>query len=123
MGLIPLKQDRNAKRQMAVVGLVVKKRLSAIAKLIIGKLVSCIGSDRDEYDRLIATYSVGKIEIIREMVRLGLAWNFDKYSMDYKSLENEIRKSHLGVFQAPTITPWEYRQQGKNLSCSLVALV
>ena len=88
-----------------------KESIKAIAKLANGKRVHCVGDTWDDFGRFIGTCSVGSLEINREMVRLGLAWNFDKYSMIYKPLEKRVRKARTGVFRAPTMTPWEYRAQ------------
>ncbi len=86
-----------------------KEAIKAIARLADGQKVRCVGDVWDDFGRLVAVCSVGDIEINREMVRLGLAWNFDKYSMDYKPLENRVRKAKIGVFKAPTMPPWKYR--------------
>ena len=71
--------------------------------------MKCVGDSEGDYGRLIAVCSVGNVEINREMVILGLAWNFDKFSMDYKNIENIARNARLGVFQTATETPWQYR--------------
>ncbi len=88
-----------------------KDAIKAIVKLADGKSVHCVGDTWDTFGRFVAVCTVGNIEINKELVRLGLAWNFDKYSMDYKSLENRVREAKSGVFRAPTMTPWEYRSQ------------
>jgi len=86
-----------------------KEAIKLIAKLAGNRPVHCIGKLVDDFGRLIATCAVGELEINREMVRRGLAWNFDKYSMTYKDLEQISRNLKIGVFQAPSITPWAYR--------------
>ena len=86
-----------------------KEAIKAIARMADGKKVHCAGDVWDAYGRLVAVCSIGDIEINKEMVRLGLAWNYDKYSMDYKPLESRVRKAKIGVFRADTMTPWKYR--------------
>lgn len=88
-----------------------KEAIRTLKRLISKNLVTCKGKKWDSFDRLIAVCHVGKIELNRRLVRVGLAWNFDKYSSTYKSLENRSRKLKLGVFQADTIKPWVYRKK------------
>lgn len=83
--------------------------IKVIVGLTEGNQVSCRGDFYDDFGRLIATCTSNKTEINKELVSLGLAWNFDKYSMHYKEIEKEARRKSVGVFQATTITPWEYR--------------
>lgn len=86
-----------------------KEAIKVIVRLTKGHQVSCRGDFYDDFGRLIATCTTKNIEINKELVSLGMAWNFDKYSMHYKEIEKEARRKSVGVFQASTITPWEYR--------------
>ena len=38
-----------------------------------------------------------------------MAWAFVKYSRDYVGLEKEPRAKKIGIWQAKTQPPWEYR--------------
>lgn len=52
------------------------------------------------------------LNVNKEMVRLGYAWHFKKYSsdMDYDVLEKEARSSKIGLWQDPDpIAPWDFR--------------
>ncbi|WP_424057806.1 thermonuclease family protein [Pedobacter sp.] len=48
----------------------------------------------------------------QEMVTLGMAWHFKRYSSDslYAKLENIARKKKVGLWQDSTaIAPWDWR--------------
>ena len=52
------------------------------------------------------------INVNKEMVRLGYAWHFKKYSDDfsYDELEKEARNSRRGLWQdSNPIAPWDFR--------------
>lgn len=52
------------------------------------------------------------INVNKELVRLGYAWHFKKYSedMSYAVLEKEARKNKRGLWQdANPIAPWDFR--------------
>ncbi len=52
------------------------------------------------------------INVNKELVRLGYAWHFKKYSEDksYDILEKEARKNKRGLWQEPKpIAPWDFR--------------
>ncbi len=53
------------------------------------------------------------INVNKEMVRLGYAWHFKKYSEDlsYDILEKEARNNRRGLWQEPSpVAPWNYRR-------------
>ncbi len=52
------------------------------------------------------------INVNKEMVRLGYAWHFKKYSKDasYDQLEKQARNNRRGLWQEPNpIAPWDFR--------------
>ncbi|MFT6841821.1 MAG: micrococcal nuclease [Psychroserpens sp.] len=67
----------------------------------------------DRNGRLIGViYNYAGLNVNKEMVRLGLAWHFKKYSEDnsYDFLEQEARNGKIGLWQDKTpIAPWDYR--------------
>lgn len=53
------------------------------------------------------------INVNKEMVRVGYAWHFKKYSedMSYDTLEMEARIAQRGLWQEPNpVAPWDYRK-------------
>lgn len=52
------------------------------------------------------------VNVNKEMVRLGYAWHFKKYSSDlnYDKLEKEARREQRGLWQEPNpVAPWDFR--------------
>ena len=52
------------------------------------------------------------LNVNKEMVRLGYAWHFKKYSSDmsYDKLEKEARREKRGLWQEPNpVAPWDFR--------------
>lgn len=70
-----------------------------------------MGHGWDGYDRLIGVCVNGSREINAELVEQGMAWAFVKYSSDYVDLEEKAREARVGVWRAPTQTPWDYRAE------------
>ncbi len=85
--------------------------IDAMEKLVLGKNVECDRRDIDPYGRTIGVCTADGRDINAEMVSMGLAWAFRKYSTDYVDLEEAAHKEHVGVWQAETMTPWDYRAE------------
>lgn len=80
----------------------------------LGELVAngvvCKGNEYDGYDRLIAVcFTPSGTDINKTLVAEGYAWAFRKYSTDYASDEDAAHRQGLGVWQAETQAPWDYR--------------
>ena len=84
---------------------------SEMERLVIGKDVVCDNRGQDEYDRVLAVCKADGVEINAAMIEASLAWSFRKYAHDYDALEDRVRATKLGVWQAPTQTPWDYRAE------------
>ncbi|HRD75016.1 MAG TPA: thermonuclease family protein [Hyphomicrobiaceae bacterium] len=80
-----------------------------LVRLVDGKPLTCTPLGTDKYGRTLATCHLGTLDVNAEMVRLGLAWAFVKYSTTYVSVEAEARAKKVGVFQTDTMTPWDFR--------------
>lgn len=86
---------------------------AVLAILIDTRPVTCKGHAFDRYGRLIASCSGNGREINREMVRLGQAWAYIKYSASYVSEERLAREAKVGIW-ASLKTPqpaWTYRSR------------
>jgi len=88
----------------------------ALAALAEGRDVVCTVNGKDDFDRLLAECAVEGTNINETMVRNGHAWAFVKFADDYVDAEQEARIDLVGVFQAPTMPPWEYRAQRWNVA-------
>jgi len=83
--------------------------MNELAELVDGRTVECQAHDRDAYGRIIASCSAAGVDLNRHMVEKGLAWAFLTYSDAFAELEGEIRAAAIGIWQAPSETPWDYR--------------
>lgn len=80
-----------------------------LQKLVQGKDITCHRRDVDRYGRTIAVCEAEGAQVNRAMVDAGLAWSFRKYSSDYNRLENRVKKTGKGIWQARNQPPWEFR--------------
>jgi len=86
----------------------------AISDLCFGQMVNIISDGKfDRNGRLIGViFNKDSLNVNKEMVRLGMAWHFKKYSddMSYDLLEREARTAKVGLWRDPhPIAPWDYR--------------
>jgi endonuclease YncB( thermonuclease family) len=86
---------------------------AALADLIGTLPVTCKGHGFDGYGRLVASCSCNGHEVSREMVRLGQAWAFTKYSANYVLEERRAREAKLGIWASlkPPQPAWMYRSR------------
>lgn len=86
----------------------------SLSDLCFGQLVTVYGQKYDRYRRLIAIVKTNNNRVVNEeMVKLGMAWHFKKYSHDvtYANLEIKARKQKIGLWRDPSpIPPWEWRK-------------
>ena len=89
----------------------------ALSDLCFGKIVTIKGEKYDRYKRLIAVAINDKNQNVnQEMIKLGMAWHYTKYSKDpvYEKLETEARKKRVGLWQDKNpIAPWLWREKKK----------
>lgn len=71
--------------------------------------VTCEAKELDAYGRTVAVCTIVGLDIGRLMVREGLAWAFRRYSTAYVEQENQARQQRVGIWEAATEPPWEYR--------------
>jgi endonuclease YncB( thermonuclease family) len=83
----------------------------ALQGLLAGKTVTCEPRGFDKYGRTLAACFADGRDVNAAIVRQGLAWAFVKYSATYVKEEAEARAQGLGIWQAPTMPPWDYRAQ------------
>ncbi|MCM4150009.1 nuclease [Arenibacter sp. N53] len=86
----------------------------ALSDLCFGQMVSVSSDGKfDRNGRLIGViFNKDSLNVNKEMVRLGMAWHFKKYSddMSYDALEREARAAKVGLWSDPNpIAPWDYR--------------
>ncbi len=87
----------------------------ALIGLVQNREVVCEDRGRDKYTRTLGICFVDGHDINGEMVRLGLAWAYTKYSTDYVSQEAEARAAKRGVWVSATMPPWDFRATQQQL--------
>tara|TARA_R110002050_G_scaffold204522_4_gene340207 strand:+ start:143060 stop:143617 length:558 start_codon:yes stop_codon:yes gene_type:complete len=86
----------------------------AMSNLCFGQTVAIYSDGKfDRNGRLIGVIiNKDGVNVNKEMVRLGMAWHFKKYSddMSYDALEKEAREAKVGLWIDPNpIAPWDFR--------------
>lgn len=85
----------------------------ALSKLTFGKKTRVVKVTVDRYGRIVGRVYVGELDVNRELVALGFACVFRRYSNDAEllELEAEAREKGLGLWADPNpIPPWEWRR-------------
>lgn len=82
---------------------------AALTGLVAGAPVRCTGEEHDVYGRLIAWCEARSIDLNREMVRLGWAVAFRRYSDLYLAEELDAAKAGAGLWRGPFQRPDEFR--------------
>ena len=81
----------------------------ALRSAIDGRLVTCIARDRDVYGRSVSQCLVDGRDVAAAIVRQGLAIVLENGRTDYAILEEQAKRSQLGIWGSKFITPAEYR--------------
>jgi len=88
-----------------------KQAIKELERLTASGNVSCSNLGEDGYGRTLGVCRSGSMDMNEAMVREGLAWSFRRYADDYNAVEDEARSKQVGVWQAHTQTPWDYRAE------------
>lgn len=90
------------------------KAKQVLSDLCFGQEIEFDFNEKDRNGRYICViYNLERINLNKEMIKLGMAWHFKKYSNDnsYAELENEARKNKVGLWQdSNPIAPWDWRK-------------
>lgn len=87
-----------------------KAAVAAMERLVLpATRIECDDRGRDAFGRTLSICSADGQDVGRSMVRQGLAWSFRKYAHDYDRDEDAARVERIGVWQAVSETPWDYR--------------
>lgn len=85
----------------------------ALSDLTFGKTITVSTTTRDRYGRVIGHITADGIDVNAELVRLGYAWVYRRYSDDPEllRLEQFARTQKLGLWaDSNPIPPWEWRR-------------
>lgn len=99
------------------------KAANELDRFIGGRPVSCEPVGHDVYGRIVATCSVGGIDLAGWLVHGGLALDWSRYSKGkYEGAQREAQKAERGIWAGSYVAPWLYRacidQGGKPGGCS-----
>lgn len=84
-----------------------------LAKIVGKGVLACEALDRDRYGRTVARCTVSGRDIGAEMVRVGAATAYAKYSGDYIGLEAKAKAEARGLWAGSVVDPAAYRQTAK----------
>ena len=85
----------------------------ALAEMTFGKNISVFTTTRDRYGRVIGHVTAEGVDVNAELIRLGYAWVYRRYSDDAEliRLEEAARNERLGLWaDSDPIPPWEWRR-------------
>jgi endonuclease YncB( thermonuclease family) len=88
-----------------------KEAIKLMKALVLGKDVTCDGRGLEEYGRTLSVCHAAGVDINAAMIEAGLAWSFRKFAHDYDAPEDAARAKGIGIWQAATETPWDYRAE------------
>jgi endonuclease YncB( thermonuclease family) len=83
----------------------------AMQAMVEGRQVTCRNLGLEKYGRTLATCYIDGLDINAQMVKLGLAWAFVRYSNGYVAEEANARVAKLGIWQGAATPAWEFRAQ------------
>jgi endonuclease YncB( thermonuclease family) len=92
----------------------------AMSELVFGKDVELRPHTIDRYRRVVAQVFVDGKDAGLEMLRLGLAWVYERYITEasddlqarYREAQEEARAQRSGLWEDPApLPPWQYRRQ------------
>lgn len=75
-----------------------------------GRPVTCKGTKRDRYGRIIAVCFAGGHDLNAMMVREGWALAYRRYAKDYVDDESKARDALKGMWRADFVEPWKWRR-------------
>ena len=82
-----------------------------LLELIGGHSVYCLWSETDRYGRMLGTCYVREKNMNAEMVKLGMALAYRRYSDQYIEEEEQARDAAIGLWGGEFIEPWKWRKK------------
>ena len=86
-----------------------------LKELINQSVVTCTELGKGRYKRIIGVCYVQGRDLNAEMVKLGMAVAYSRYSNDYIKFEEEAKLNGVGMWSSRFVMPWDWRR-GKRLS-------
>jgi endonuclease YncB( thermonuclease family) len=90
----------------------------ALREMVHGTIISCQERDVDRYGRIVAVCHANDTNLNAQMVSLGMAVAYQKYSEDFLVLEALAKANKIGLWAGKFVLPWEWRR-GKRLTSNI----
>ncbi|CAD0363161.1 thermonuclease family protein [Xanthomonas perforans] len=82
-----------------------------LQQLISTNELSCISKGSDRYGRIVATCTMGDLDVASEMVSNGWALAYRSITKTYAITEGKAKRNHLGLWDSQFANPWDFRQE------------
>jgi endonuclease YncB( thermonuclease family) len=76
-----------------------------LRSITVGQIVNCVGVERDQHARIVATCSAAGYDLGATMVEYGWAVAFRKYSTNYVAHEHRAKAAKAGIWRSDFILP------------------
>ena len=87
-----------------------RKARETLSELIGDGFIRCIWSEKDRYERFLATCYSDHQNVNAAMVKRGMALAYRRYSMRYIEEEEYAKMGGLGLWVTNFVEPWEWRK-------------
>jgi len=87
---------------------------NTLKRLIDGSEVRCTERGKDRYQRIIGVCIANGLNLNAEMVKLGMAVAYRRYSKDYVQDEEQAKANGQGMWSGRFVMPWEWRRGKRN---------
>ena len=80
------------------------------------KVATLTDKGQDRYGRTLARVNCNGVDVNAEMVKVGMAWVYDKYVTDHSlyALQDAAKAARRGLWADPDpVPPWEWRHRPK----------
>ena len=88
-----------------------KEAFLALSKAIGSSWITCKGTERDKYKRLVAVCYLRNHDLNAMMVREGWALAYRRFSTDYVDEEAVAKEGKAGMWRGVFTPPWEWRRK------------
>lgn len=87
-----------------------REALNVFKRLADGRPVTCKPQLVKGAGGNFAECRVGGLDLSREMVRLGYAFAYTRFTQKYIAAQVDARDAKIGMFRGQTLFPWEWRR-------------
>lgn len=85
----------------------------SLAELVMDKQIGVVSRAVDDYGRLVATVSIGEINVNHEQVRRGMAWEYSRShnNRGVLALQRDAQQAGRGLWAGEAVEPAQWRKQ------------